>query len=107
MDSLGGLKAVEKINEGKAAKLYDLLDSSSFWNPPADKASRSIMNVVWRLPNEELETAFVNEAKKAGLIGLKGHRSVGGIRASIYNAVPTQAVDALVKFMKEFEAKNG
>ncbi|HPP76258.1 MAG TPA: 3-phosphoserine/phosphohydroxythreonine transaminase, partial [Armatimonadota bacterium] len=65
------------------------------------------MNVVWRLPNEDLEELFVSEAKKAGMIGLKGHRSVGGIRASIYNAVPQEAVDALVSFMRAFKAKYG
>lgn len=107
MDSLGGVAALEKINESKAAKLYETIDSSDFWRSPVDKANRSIMNVVWRLPSEELEDKFVSEAKKAGMIGLKGHRSVGGIRASIYNAVPTEAVDSLVAFMKEFEARNG
>ncbi|MCE5323155.1 3-phosphoserine/phosphohydroxythreonine transaminase [bacterium] len=105
--SIGGIAALQKINEQKAAKLYTLLDSSNFWTAPADKASRSIMNVVWRLPSEELEEKFVGEAKKAGMIGLKGHRSVGGIRASIYNAVPMEAVDALVSFMKDFESANG
>ncbi|MDH7480816.1 MAG: 3-phosphoserine/phosphohydroxythreonine transaminase [Armatimonadota bacterium] len=105
--SLGGIKAIQKINEAKAKAIYDVLDSSDFWITPADKESRSIMNVVWRLPSEELEEAFVNEAKKEGLVGLKGHRSVGGLRASIYNAVGQDAVDALVSFMKEFERKNG
>ena len=107
MESLGGLAAMEKINEAKAAKLYNLLDSSDFWTSPTDKESRSIMNVVWRLPSEELEEKFVSDAKKAGMIGLKGHRSVGGIRASIYNAVPGEAIDALMTFMKDFEANNG
>ena len=107
MDSLGGIAAIQKINEKKAAALYDTLDSSDFWTAPADKESRSIMNVVWRLPSEELEDKFVSEAKKAGMIGLKGHRSVGGLRASIYNAVPQASVDALMAFMKDFEAKNG
>lgn len=106
-DSLGGIAEVQKINEAKAKALYDVLDSSSFWRAPADKESRSIMNVVWRLPSEELEETFVAEAKKAGMVGLKGHRSVGGIRASIYNAVPKEAVDCLIAFMKDFEAKNG
>jgi len=105
--SLGGIAAIQKINEDKAQTLYGQLDSSDFWKPCADRASRSIMNVVWRLPSEELEEAFVAEAKKAGFVGLKGHRSVGGIRASIYNAVPKAAIDALVSFMREFEAKNG
>ena len=107
LDSLGGIPGIQKINEAKAKSIYDVLDSSDFWTAPADKESRSIMNVVWRLPSEELEEAFVNESKKAGLIGLKGHRSVGGCRASIYNAVPKEAMDALVSFMKDFEAKNG
>ncbi|MHB9036854.1 MAG: 3-phosphoserine/phosphohydroxythreonine transaminase [Armatimonadota bacterium] len=107
VDSIGGIAGMQKINEEKAGKLYSLLDSSNFWTAPTDKSSRSIMNVVWRLPSEELEAAFVSEAKKANMIGLKGHRSVGGIRASIYNAVPMEAIDALVAFMKDFEAKNG
>ncbi|NLN75208.1 MAG: 3-phosphoserine/phosphohydroxythreonine transaminase [Armatimonadetes bacterium] len=107
MESLGGIAAVQKINEDKAAALYSTIDSSDFWRCPVNKADRSIMNVVWRLPSEELEEAFVAEAKKAGMIGLKGHRSVGGIRASIYNAVPKAAIDALIAFMKDFEKKNG
>ncbi|MCE5197843.1 MAG: 3-phosphoserine/phosphohydroxythreonine transaminase [Armatimonadota bacterium] len=107
MESIGGIAGMQKINEGKAGKLYSVLDSSNFWKAPADKASRSIMNVVWRLPSEELEAKFVSEAKNAGMIGLKGHRSVGGIRASIYNAVPVEAIDALIAFMKDFESKNG
>ena len=107
MLSLGGVPAVEKVNRDKAGTLYATLDGSGFWKTPADKDSRSIMNVVWRLPSEELEEAFVNEAKKANLVGLKGHRSVGGIRASIYNAVGRDAIDALVAFMKDFEARNG
>jgi len=107
MKSLGGIPAIQKINEAKAAAVYEVLDSSSFWNPPADKSSRSIMNIVWRLPSEELEELFVSEAKKAGLVGLKGHRSVGGLRASIYNAVGKESIDALTAFMKEFERIHG
>jgi len=107
MESIGGIAAIQKINEEKAAKLYNAIDSSDFWRSPVEKESRSIMNVVWRLPSEELEEQFISEAKKAGMIGLKGHRSVGGIRASIYNAVPKEAIDALVSFMKDFEARNG
>mgnify|MGYP000877804202 CR=1 FL=1 len=103
----GGIPAVQRINEEKAALLYGTLDSSDFWRTVADKKSRSIMNVVWRLPSEELEEKFVAESKKAGLIGLKGHRSVGGIRASIYNAVTMEAVQALIGFMKDFERRNG
>ena len=107
VDSLGGLAGMQKIDERKAKTLYDVLDSSDFWKAPANRESRSIMNVVWRLPSEELEETFVSEAKKSGMVGLKGHRSVGGLRASIYNAVTQEAVDALVAFMKDFEKKNG
>ena len=107
VNSIGGIAAMQKANEEKAAALYSVIDSSNFWKSPVDRNCRSIMNVVWRLPSEELEEEFVSEAKKAGMIGLKGHRSVGGIRASIYNAVGKDAVDALVSFMKDFEAKNG
>jgi phosphoserine aminotransferase len=103
----GVIPAIEKINEAKARLLYELLDSSAFWTTPADKACRSIMNVVWRLPSEALEEKFVKEAKGAGLIGLKGHRSVGGLRASIYNACPRESIQALIGFMKQFEAANG
>ena len=103
----GGVAAIEKTNDAKAKLLYDLFDSSPFWTAPADKASRSTMNVVWRLPSEELENKLVKESTAAGMIGLKGHRSVGGLRASIYNACPTASVEALVAFLKEFEAKNG
>jgi len=106
VDSLGGIPAMQKINEQKAALLYNEIDSSDFWRCPVEKESRSIMNVVWRLPSEELEEQFVKEAKSAGFEGLKGHRSVGGIRASIYNAVTLDAVKALVGFMREFERKS-
>ncbi len=105
VESLGGLAVMEKINTEKANALYGLIDSSDFWRCPVEKESRSIMNVVWRLPSEELEEQFIKEAKAAGFEGLKGHRSVGGIRASIYNAVTKEAVDALISFMKAFEAK--
>ena len=105
--SLGGIPAMQIVNEEKAAALYAVIDASDFWRTPVDKESRSIMNVVWRLPSEELEQKFIGDATKAGLVGLKGHRSVGGIRASIYNAVPREAVDALVGFMKDFERENG
>ena len=107
VDGLGGVPGIQSINEKKAAALYAEIDSSDFWNCPVAREDRSIMNVVWRLPSEELEEQFVAEAKKAGMVGLKGHRSVGGIRASIYNAVPQKAVDALIAFMKDFKAKNG
>ncbi len=107
VESLGGLAAMEQLNEAKAAKLYALLDASDFWRPCAQRDSRSIMNITWRLPSEELENQFVSEAKAQGFEGLKGHRSVGGIRASIYNACPPEAVDALVAFMRDFESKHG
>jgi len=107
LEDLGGISAVQKINEEKATLLYKTLDSSDFWKTVTDKESRSIMNVVWRMKSEDLEKKFISEAKTANMIGLKGHRSVGGIRASIYNAVPMDNVKALVDFMKEFERKNG
>ncbi len=107
LTSFGGISAMQTINERKSRSLYEALDSSDFWRTPASKDSRSIMNVVWRLPNEELETRFVSEAKEAGMVGLKGHRSVGGIRASIYNAVTEEAVDALIAYMRDFENRCG
>ena len=107
VESQGGVEAIQKINEKKAAKLYGVIDSSDFWRSPVERESRSIMNVVWRLQSETLEEQFLSQAKKAGFIGLKGHRSVGGIRASIYNAVPVESVDALTAFMKDFEKKQG
>ena len=104
----GGVEGIEKINRAKAARLYKAIDESGgFYKPTADKAFRSIMNVTWRLASEELEAKFVKEATAANMIGLKGHRSVGGIRASIYNAVPDEAVDALIAFMAEFQRVNG
>ena len=107
VESQGGVSSIQKINEKKAAALYDVIDSSDFWRSPVKKEDRSIMNVVWRLPGESLEEQFIGEAKKQGFIGLKGHRSVGGIRASIYNAVSVESVNALASFMKDFEKKNG
>jgi len=104
---LGGLEGVARRNEEKAKILYDALDSSDFYRGHAEADSRSLMNVTFRLPSEELEKRFVAEATKAGLDGLKGHRSVGGCRASIYNAFPREGVEALVSFMKEFERTNG
>jgi phosphoserine aminotransferase len=103
----GGLDAVAKTNERKGAKLYAEIDRTGFYRGTADRESRSLMNVTFRLPNEELEKIFVKESTAAGLDGLKGHRSVGGMRASLYNAFPEAGVDALVSFMKEFEAKHG
>ena len=103
----GGLQEMAKRNERKAAKLYAEIDRSGYYRGTADKASRSRMNITFRLPNEELENKFVKDSTAAGLDGLKGHRSVGGMRASIYNAFPEDGVDALVQFMQEFEKKNG
>ena len=104
---IGGLEAIDAMNERKAAALYAELDRTAFWKPHADKDSRSRMNVTFRLATEDLENKFAKEATAAGLDGLKGHRSVGGIRASIYNAFPEAGVAALVDFMREFEKKNG
>jgi phosphoserine aminotransferase len=103
----GGLEAMAERNSRKAKILYDELDRSAFWTPHAESDARSLMNVTFRLPNEELEKQFVKDATAAGLDGLKGHRSVGGLRASIYNAFPEDGVKALVSFMQEFERKHG
>jgi phosphoserine aminotransferase len=103
----GGLTAIAAHNERKANALYAEIDRTGFYRGTADKGSRSLMNVTFRLPSEDLETAFVKESTAAGLDGLKGHRSVGGMRASIYNAFPEEGVEALVSFMKEFEKKRG
>ncbi|MEZ5347090.1 MAG: 3-phosphoserine/phosphohydroxythreonine transaminase [Pyrinomonadaceae bacterium] len=104
----GGLSEMAKYNSEKAAVLYEAIDSSDgFYSGHADVSARSLMNVTFRLPDEELEKRFADEAAKNEFDGLKGHRSVGGIRASIYNAFPKEGVSALVEFMKEFAAKNG
>ena len=103
----GGLAAIDKTNQRKAEKLYAEIDRTGFYRAHAEPGSRSRMNVTFRLPSEDLEKAFAKAATAAGLDGLKGHRSVGGMRASIYNAFPEAGVDALVQFMQEFERKNG
>ena len=103
----GGLSAIAAVNERKAAALYAEIDRSGFYRGTAARDSRSLMNVTFRLPSEDLEKAFVAESTAAGLDGLKGHRSVGGMRASLYNAFPEAGVDALVSFMRDFERKNG
>ncbi len=103
----GGLAAMEKTNIAKAKLLYDYLDQSEFYQSPVAKSDRSRMNVPFRLKSESLDDAFLKEAKAANLIELKGHRSVGGMRASIYNAMPLEGVQALVKFMRDFEKKQG
>ena len=99
----GGLEARQKANEEKAKILYDYLDSSSFYRPYVDKDSRSLMNVTFRTPSDELDAEFLEGAKKYRFTNLKGHRSTGGLRASIYNAMPKAGVEALVKYLKEFE----
>lgn len=106
-NEVGGLEKAQRMNEEKAKILYDAIDASSFYRGHAEPASRSLMNVTFRLPNEELEKTFAKESTAAKLDGLKGHRSVGGLRASIYNAFPKEGVVKLVEFMREFERKNG
>lgn len=106
-ETIGGLAEMEKMNKEKAALLYDFIDESSFYRGTAAKDSRSLMNVTFRLPSEELEAKFVAEALKEDMGGLKGHRSVGGCRASIYNATGMEGVKALLAFMAEFEKKEG
>ncbi len=102
-----GLDTLYARNVDKAARLYKAIDASGFYKGTAVKEFRSDMNVTWRLPSEELEEKFIKEAEKTGFSGLKGHRSVGGVRASIYNAFPVEGVDALVGFMRDFEKRNG
>jgi len=106
LKELGGVPAMEKINIEKAAILYDYLDESSLFKPTVQKAYRSRMNVTFVTGSEEADEKFVKEASKNGLVNLKGHRSVGGMRASIYNAMPVEGVTKLVDFMKKFEAEN-
>jgi phosphoserine aminotransferase len=103
----GGLDAMASSNQRKASRLYAEIDRSGFYRGTAQKDSRSLMNVTFRLPSEDLEKAFVKDAEAAGFDGLKGHRSVGGIRASIYNAFPEEGVHALTAFMQEFERRKG
>jgi phosphoserine aminotransferase len=103
----GGLKAMAEINKRKAEKLYAAIDDSAFYRNPVEKTSRSWMNIPFTLADEKLEKAFLAEAAKAGLKTLEGHRSVGGMRASIYNAMPEAGVDALVGFMQDFARRNG
>ena len=106
LDTQGGVEGMEKLKAAKAKLLYDVLDDSKMFNGHAEKASRSDMNVTFRSASEELDAKFVKEATAAGFDNLKGHRSVGGMRASIYNAMPYEGVAALAKFMREFEANN-
>ncbi|MDD5806066.1 MAG: 3-phosphoserine/phosphohydroxythreonine transaminase, partial [Eggerthellales bacterium] len=106
LKSLGGLEAIAQRNAAKAKLLYDFLDQSTLFKAPVRKEDRSLMNVPFVTGDADLDAKFVAEAKAAGLENLKGHRSVGGMRASIYNAMPVEGVEALVKFMAEFEAAN-
>jgi phosphoserine aminotransferase len=103
----GGLEAIAAVNERKAGTLYAEIDRTGFYRGTAQKDSRSLMNVTFRLPSEDLEKRFIKDAETVGLDGLKGHRSVGGIRASIYNAFPEAGIGTLVDFMKGFERRNG
>lgn len=103
----GGVEGMDRRAAEKSGLIYSVIDSSDFFRSPVDPAVRSRMNVVFRLPSEELEAKFVAESKTEGMLGLKGHRSVGGLRASLYNALPIEDVKALADFMKEFERKNG
>lgn len=107
IENKGGLEAIDKRNREKAGILYNEIDRDDFYHGTAEKSSRSLMNVTFRLQNEELEKAFLEQSKEAGMSGLKGHRSVGGVRASIYNACPKESVEALVSFMQEFRQTNG
>ena len=102
----GGVKALQEINERKAAKLYDAIDKSELFKCPVNKEDRSLMNVVFVTGDEALDKKFVAEAKASGLVNLGGHRTVGGMRASIYNAMPEEGVDALIAFMEKFEKEN-
>jgi phosphoserine aminotransferase len=106
LKKIGGVAAIEKINREKAALLYGAIDSSDYYRGHAEKDSRSLMNIAFNLPSAELEAKFIAEAAAVGLNGLKGHRSIGGCRASIYNAFPREGVIRLVDFMKDFAAKN-
>jgi phosphoserine aminotransferase len=107
MKEQGGVAAIEKRNIRKAGKLYGAIDGSDFYGCPTEIASRSRMNVPFTLQDDGLNAGFLSQAKDAGLVTLKGHRSVGGMRASIYNAMPEEGIDALISFMQEFERKNG
>jgi phosphoserine aminotransferase len=107
LDDLGGLEAMQAINERKAGLLYDRIDANDFYVGTVRPEDRSMMNVTFRLQDQDLEPVFIEQAKQHGLINLKGHRSVGGIRASIYNAMPVEGVEALVTFMDSFEQHHG
>ena len=107
LKKLGGVKEMQKINVYKAGLLYDYIDSSSFYVNSVNKEDRSYMNVPFNTPNADLDAAFVKQAGENGFVSIKGHRLVGGMRASIYNAMPVEGITSLIEFMKEFERKNG
>lgn len=106
LEQAGGIAEIEKINRSKAAIMYEFLDNSDFFRPPVAAGSRSIMNITFLLKNDKLNENFLKNAQANGLVNLKGHRSVGGMRASIYNAMPIEGVKKLVDFMKKFEVEN-
>ena len=103
LEERGGVAGVERTNRAKAQRLYEMIDGSNFYANPVRRTDRSLMNVPFTLADSELDGRFLADAEAAGLFGLKGHRQVGGMRASIYNAMPEAGVDALVEFMREFE----
>lgn len=107
LKDLGGLSSMETINKSKAKKLYNFIDDNDFYANPVALSDRSLMNVPFTLADNSLDSKFLNQSEEAGLLNLKGHRSVGGMRASIYNAVPMEAIDALINFMEDFSIKNG
>ena len=106
LKKLGGIKAINEVNEYKAGLLYDFIDNSSFYSNHVEKKYRSIMNVPFVTPDKDLDAAFIKGATERGLVSLKGHRLVGGMRASIYNAMPVEGVKALIEYMKQFEEEN-
>jgi phosphoserine aminotransferase len=106
VEDIGGLEAMQKINIDKAQLLYDCIDNSKLFKSTAKKEFRSLMNVTFITGNEDLDKKFVKEAEQNGLVNTKGHRSVGGMRTSIYNAMPVEGIKALIEFMKKFENEN-
>ena len=106
LESVGGVAEMEKIKSARAAKLYDYLDNSKLFIPHAESGSRSDMNVTFRTGSDELDAEFVKGASEHGLLNVKGHRLTGGMRASLYNAMPMEGVDALIEFMKRFEVEH-
>jgi len=107
LEGKGGVSSISAINDAKSEAVYELIDRTEYYRSPIEPSNRSKMNIVFRLPSEKLEAKFIKDAKAVGLVGLKGHRLVGGIRASIYNAMPMKGIEALVDFMNDFESKNG